>query len=175
MVSFMPSELVFTIYSAPLASPVNFDPLFISLVGVLLPALDLALKSVGTSLCWAFTLKFNLSTMADSDPLRLRTLLGFPFESELGDGKDSKDTLSVMFKSKGFILKELDLLLTKTPRFLSLSLEPSLLLLFSPEFLLEGELAAFFRVDMLGLPLPLAEGCFGLEIPAKPCLGLDGT
>lgn len=187
MVSFMPSELVFTMYSEFFASPVSLPPLLPSLFGALL--LDFELRSVGTSLCWAFTLMFNLSTIADKEPLRFLKILGLVFESALGDGRDSCIPLSrlPMFKSKGFTFKEeLDLVLVlpllKMFRLFSLSLELSLFLLFSLELLLEGEFAAFFNVDMLGLPLPLAEGCLGLvpwclglDIPVILCLGLEGT
>lgn len=185
IVSFMPSELVLTMYSEFFASPAILAPLFPSLLTGLL--LDFELKSVGTSLCWALTLMFNLSTMADRDPLRFLKVLALPFESELGEGMDSWDPPSklLMFKSRGLTFTdELDLDFKvppeKTPRFLSLS--RSLLLLFSPIPLLEGELATFFKVDMLGFPLPLAERCLGLVPwclglgnPWNPCLGLEGT
>lgn len=66
--------------------------------------------------------------------------------------------------------------------FFSLSLDDSLpcnlLLEESLEILLEGEFAALFKVDMLGLPDPLVEGCFGelfgLHIPML-CFGLLDT
>lgn len=188
IVIFIPSELDFTIYSEFLVSllPVLLPLLLPSLdllallpvlSRLLLPLLDLLLRSEAeVSQCCAFT--FNLSTMAERLPLRLRAWLAIDLESSLGEGSPSVATISPIFKSRGFTLREeLFVLELLEPivldSFLSLSLKPSLeldLLFDSLELLPEGELAAFFRVDMLGLPDPLVEGCFG-DVPW--CLGLE--
>jgi hypothetical protein len=112
--------------------------------------------------------------MADSEPFLLRTwfeLDDFDRSVELGEGSPSCTPLKLSeFKSNGFTFTEdlfLDAPTLNTPdSFLSLSLEESFevdFVLESP-LLLDGELAALFNVDMLGLPEPLVEGCFG-EVP----------